>query len=138
MHHSVYHHWIFRSALPHEGVCQLIRQGFGLSEFKFDHEVENDWAIAVKDGIEVNVTYDTRSRRRRLEETPTGLPDGSFVIIFTQKEDNVSIGQNWFLDATIATISQRIADLLNVETYYAIKQKTENAPRFLRFCPKST
>jgi hypothetical protein len=131
-----YRRWFFLSTLSHEDVCQLMRQEFGLPEFKFDCEIEHNWGIAVKDGIEVNVSYDTRSRRERVDDQLMGEPDNNFTIIFTQIDDPINVGHHWFLDKSISETSKRLADLLNVEMHYLIEQKSDEKLRFLRFSPR--
>jgi hypothetical protein len=128
--------WIFLSRTTLEEICSRVAQEFRLAPFEFDAEIDSRWGITERDGVGVNVTHWTVSRRERLEELHSGLPDYNFVLIFSMPE---AIGDDqsphWFLDRSIGELSRRFASLVGTEVFLVASKWGDTPVKCVRYEP---
>src|SRR5262249_54564304 len=102
-------------------VCRLVREEFHLPDFEYGSEIDSEWAVSQREGVEFNVTHVTMPNRERVEQLTHGVPDHNYVFVLTVVEDSDNSEQgHWFLDDTIPSFSQRLANLLRAEVNYRV------------------
>jgi hypothetical protein len=75
-------HMAIKSMLSLDAFCEVAQKALGLPKFEYDAENETEWGIAVKDGVEYNISrpYKAETLRTWDPTVPHGCNFGLILI----------------------------------------------------------
>jgi hypothetical protein len=119
--------------------CDTMQRQFGLPDFEFDCENENEWGLVEHEGIEYNVSRPYE--RGTLEEWDGSVPVGcNFgVILMVFKDCPPGQDAEWSPAELVSKVGQDLADLLWQRVYHhrSWAKAGENVTRKRVFHPSS-
>ncbi|MBB6049226.1 hypothetical protein [Armatimonas rosea] len=76
-------HLAFRTEFPLEELCEIARTALELPPFRYDNENETEWGIAVKEGVEYNLSrpYEEGTLQHWDATVPPGCNFGMTLLI---------------------------------------------------------
>jgi len=140
MHHddiALMEHLAAQSALSLQAFCEIARDVLALPAFEYDAENETEWAVAVKEGVEYNISRPyAAGALQRWDATVPKHSNFGIILIFSKRAAVPSLNPA----VLVTNVGQALATALGVPIAYHRTWLSvgSSVPRQTTFLPQSS